>query len=1334
MLSSRYRSITWEPWTSLSTEIVPHRLVKGYNGLRDGEQHALSFTWDSTGGEYEIYVDGSLSETGSQLAEGHTLAAGGTLLFGQAQNSEEGGFDTGEVFSGNLHNARLFSDVRTAEEIAASFRSELFFNEPDMLAQWNFEKLSADGIITESVSGNNLTVKHTSESGFSPSSPQMTLIVDENALDTTVVGKVAGVDSDRDARIATLLANDDLLVYSAETEKFYKYWDASGNFEAATSNADSQLLNGIGGELATIYSAHEQALVLEAYTAGQDEDVVGIAWLGASDAKVEGEWRWQSSGVDGDLFWLGDSNGSSVDGSYNAFATGQPNNSNNTQNFLAIQSDNTWGDYASDSGSTAMLQWDADAVLDATDALTYSIQSQTVADAFVIDGSTGEISVANGLLLDYESNVAHTLIVRTSDEGEFYDEDITVSLRDVDDTPPQASQTVPDAQTVEEDGVLTFSSTNIPDNALSVSDSLRNTDAPMRISLSVSDGVLTLSQTTGLDFIEGSNGSDSLVIDGAESAINAALEGMSFTPDADFNGNVSISMSSMLDSSQSNQTDEISINVSAVNDAPVAVEMSSTSIATYDTAVAAFDFENGTDSTASGGPALNVESPVILSVDDGFADGGTGLLFPTGDVNSATHPVSISTIPGIATSEEFSFTAFVRFDAGEGNRAWERIFDFGGSNSNNLVFGRNDRTDDLFLKLQEDGGSGSIFIRNALAGIEGEWHHYGVSIDSSGYAQVFIDGVFVQETELKKVPNYTAWNTNYIGSSHGTGDRQFQGAMDDIAIFDSALTAEQMFALSQKRYSVVEQQPLILHGTGMSVSDVDDNGGPLTATLSVGDGSILVDVGNSGVTLSSVVSTDTIRFDGTKTQINNLLEGSGTGTIVYIADSDAPSATTPLTLSINDQGNTGSDPGLTADSRSERNSVSQTINITTVNDSPEILGKELITNGNFDNGNLVGWATDGRVTNVAESLNFGSANVEGPHTASQTITTVAGETYTLEFDYRDVSNTGNQQLQVTVDGIGNLLTTEQIVSDIAGVSFVTYRYEFTADSTMSTITFTDTSDDAGSTSNNTNRNDGQLDNISIRKTASNTVYAEQDTAVVIDADMTLFDAELTDMNDFGGSTLTLVRSGGANVEDVFSATANLVFNGTTLELSSTEIGTFSNADGTLTVSFKAGTSQAQVDEAIQSIAYANTSDTPPSDIQIDWSFNDGNTGSQGSGPSLSATKSTTVVITAINDAPVNTVPAALTVSEETSTTLGGISVADVDADGADITTRLQVSDGVLNVALGDGANISAGANDSADITLSGSVLQINAALASLRYTGDTDVVGPSSGCVDNHHG
>ena len=67
----------------------------------------------------------------------------------------------------------------------------------------------------------------------------------------------------------------------------------------------------------------------------------------------------------------------------------------------------------------------------------------------------------------------------------------------------------------------------------------------------------------------------------------------------------------------------------------------------------------------------------------------------------------------------------------------------------------------------------------------------------------------------------------------------------------------------------------------------------------------------------------------------------------------------------------------------------------------------------------------------------------------------------------------------------------------------------------------------------------------------------------------------------------------------------------------------------------------------------------------------------------------------------------------------------MDANGADITTRLQVTDGILNITPGS-ANIITGTNNSADITLSGSVSEINATLASLSYTGNTDVTGTAA--------
>ncbi|NOG61597.1 MAG: DUF4347 domain-containing protein, partial [Proteobacteria bacterium] len=103
------------------------------------------------------------------------------------------------------------------------------------------------------------------------------------------------------------------------------------------------------------------------------------------------------------------------------------------------------------------------------------------------------------------------------------------------------------------------------------------------------------------------------------------------------------------------------------------------------------------------------------------------------------------------------------------------------------------------------------------------------------------------------------------------------------------------------------------------------------------------------------------------------------------------------------------------------------------------------------------------------------------------------------------------------------------------------------------------------------------------------------------------------------------------------------------------------------------------------------------------------------------TATLTITINGADDAPVNTVPGAQTVNEDTVLNLSGISVNDVEGNLA--TTQLTVTDGDLNVSLAGGATISAGANGSNTLTLSGTQAQINAALATLTYQGDLNFNG-----------
>jgi hypothetical protein len=83
-------------------------------------------------------------------------------------------------------------------------------------------------------------------------------------------------------------------------------------------------------------------------------------------------------------------------------------------------------------------------------------------------------------------------------------------------------------------------------------------------------------------------------------------------------------------------------------------------------------------------------------------------------------------------------------------------------------------------------------------------------------------------------------------------------------------------------------------------------------------------------------------LSGSIVQLNALFTGTSTGTITYLNNSDTPSSNTTLTVTVNDQGNTGSDPGLTGDGSSEEGNNNVTINIASVNDPP-VLGNNNLT-------------------------------------------------------------------------------------------------------------------------------------------------------------------------------------------------------------------------------------------------------------------------------------------------------------------------------------------------------------------------------------------------------
>ncbi|MBI6855373.1 beta-propeller fold lactonase family protein [Pseudomonas cichorii] len=124
------------------------------------------------------------------------------------------------------------------------------------------------------------------------------------------------------------------------------------------------------------------------------------------------------------------------------------------------------------------------------------------------------------------------------------------------------------------------------------------------------------------------------------------------------------------------------------------------------------------------------------------------------------------------------------------------------------------------------------------------------------------------------------------------------------------------------------------------------------------------------------------------------------------------------------------------------------------------------------------------------------------------------------------------------------------------------------------------------------------------------------------------DTELDVLNDgagnYNGATLTLERASGASTDDRFglqpSATLTLSSDGSQILLNDTAVATFSQSGGRLTITFTGDISQAQAQSVLQHLTYLNNAATPPAQVQLAASINDGllTSGSANFGVSITA--------------------------------------------------------------------------------------------------------------------
>jgi hypothetical protein len=472
------------------------------------------------------------------------------------------------------------------------------------------------------------------------------------------------------------------------------------------------------------------------------------------------------------------------------------------------------------------------------------------------------------------------------------------------------------------------------------------------------------------------------------------------------------------------------------------------------------------------------------------------------------------------------------------------------------------------------------------------------------------------------------------------------------------------------------------NGNAITVADVDAGSGAVQITLTATNGRLTVGQ-TTGLTFvtGDGVADATMTFTGKVADVNAALDGLRFDPTADFA------GTASVQLVTSDQGNTGTGGPRTASS-------TVLVAIAATNDAPvnSVPGAQ----GTAQNTPLVFSAANGNAISVAD-IDAGSGSLVVTLTATNGTVTL-GNTAGLD------SFAGDGTGVVTLTG--NLAA---LNSALDGLTF-TPAFNFNGATALQIATGDQGQSGAGTSLTDT---DALLITVSnnvapaVTTSGGAAAYVENGAGIAVDPGLTLTDPDHVALDH------AVVRISGGYV----SGEDELLF---VDQLGIT--GSWDATTGTLTLTGAAST--ADYETALRSVAYRNASDDPHTAVRtVSFVANDG--------VADGAIATRTLTAAAVNDAPVNTVPAPQTIGEDTplifSTETGNqIRVSDVDAGANPVEVTLSVANGVLTLSQTDGLTFSAGGNGTSTMTVTGTGADIDAALNGLRFDPSVDYSGPVS--------
>ena len=162
----------------------------------------------------------------------------------------------------------------------------------------------------------------------------------QTVLRSVTYNNTAGAAPNTQARVVTFSIGAGSLSFGGH---YYEFVSTGLNWTNARAAAELKTYYGLKGYLATITSAAENTFLNSKFTS--------TGWIGASDAAVEGQWRWVTGPDTGTLFWL---NGTTQ--TYSSWAGGEPNNAGG-ENYAQFYVGGLWNDLNGSQGLAYVVEY-----------------------------------------------------------------------------------------------------------------------------------------------------------------------------------------------------------------------------------------------------------------------------------------------------------------------------------------------------------------------------------------------------------------------------------------------------------------------------------------------------------------------------------------------------------------------------------------------------------------------------------------------------------------------------------------------------------------------------------------------------------------------------------------------------------------------------------------------------------------------------------------------------------------------------------------------------------------------------------------------------------------